>query len=277
MIDIIIYALIFVVSIYVLFFYEKKENKSDKETKKITKPQPTETKVNEEQENMEKQIKIIKDLNTKAIVNHFRETARLKNFFFSHDGQYLTFHDDKKFCLVYLKNLLDRNIRIYSKSVDTDVIAHVSYSEQTKTMAVGLTNSKELLFYVLQNEDPNNKNKLKFIKQEQKKIKTERKYDIKNVAITNCGDITATSGSGQDTVVQLYNTNTCKLISKIDINEIENKEMKFTPDNNFLTVSTSMFEISCIAINKESHHIKNSSTEEIKIKVSFIIFYNILN
>eukprot|EP00340_Litonotus_pictus_P004217 CAMPEP_0170513958 /NCGR_PEP_ID=MMETSP0209-20121228/531_1 /TAXON_ID=665100 ORGANISM="Litonotus pictus, Strain P1" /NCGR_SAMPLE_ID=MMETSP0209 /ASSEMBLY_ACC=CAM_ASM_000301 /LENGTH=271 /DNA_ID=CAMNT_0010797833 /DNA_START=374 /DNA_END=1189 /DNA_ORIENTATION=+ len=132
-------------------------------------------------------------------------------------------------------------------------------------MAVALKNSKEILFYKLQREDPGI-NKLKFIKID-KKIKTERKYDIKNVAINNSGDFIATSGFGQDTNIQIFDYNQGVMIGSIDINAIENKEMKLSPDSNYITISTYMYEIAVIGITKVTYHIKNTSTEETNVKV----------
>ena len=56
-------------------------------------------------------------------------------------------------------------------------------------------------------------------------------------------------------------------IESIDINEINNIELKFTPDDKYLTVSTFMYEIGVIEFKKTSKFNKNNNTEEVITKV----------
>jgi WD40 repeat protein len=79
-----------------------------------------------------------------------------------------------------------------------------------------LKNSKKLVFYEIIKDDSG---KLKLNKQE-KFIATTRKFEIKNVVFSKCGNYIATTGSGQDTVLQVYDANKLTLIESIDIAEV---------------------------------------------------------
>jgi hypothetical protein len=237
---------------------KKKKNEANQEEENTT--LNTNTKKEESKETLTS-----KNISKNSIVNSFRETKGINNFYFSYCGDYLIFHDEKKFCLVYLNNPLEKDIKRYSKNIDNDIIAHISFSSEKKVMAVGLKNSKDILFYSLQKEEESGK--IKFVKLE-KKVHTERKFDIKNIAISADGDIIASSGFGQDTEVQVYSYSLLKQIGAIDINGIENIEMKMSPDSKFITISTFMYEIAVIGITKATIHIKNSTKEETSVKVS---------
>ena len=64
-------------------------------------------------------------------------------------------------------------------------------------------------------------------------------------------------------------------IESIDINEINNIELKFTPDDRYLTVSTFMYEIGVIEFKKTSKFNKNNNTEEVVTKVINFIKYQV--
>lgn len=155
-------------------------------------------------------------LNSKDVfLKSFKDIKDLKDLYFSYDGNYILFHNDKKFSICFLNDLVENNLKFYSKSTEYDFISHVSYADQVKTMAVGLKNSKEILFYELKETD----GKFKFEKVN-KKIETTRKFEIRLIAISPDGNYIATSGSGQDTEVQIYECKTSKLLSSININEV---------------------------------------------------------
>lgn len=263
----------------ILYILKNLKNKNIESEQPLKNKKKKKNEVNQEEDLISKtttkdeEIKeVTKNSSKNSIVNSFRETKGINNYFFSYAGDYLVFHDEKKFCLVYLNNPLEKDIKRYSKNIDNDIIAHVSFSSEKKIMAVGLKNSKDILFYALQKEDETGK--VKFVKLE-KKVHTERKFDIKNISISSDGDIVASSGFGQDTEVQIYSYSQSKLIGAIDINGIENIEMKMSPDSKFITVSTFMYEIAVIGITKATIHIKNSTKEETSIKVSKKNFYSL--
>jgi hypothetical protein len=49
-----------------------------------------------------------------------------------------------------------------------------------------------------------------------KSIKTTRKYEIKRVIFSNDGNFIATTGTGQDTAIQIFDANKKELIEIID-------------------------------------------------------------
>ncbi len=242
---------------------DKRTNKSkNQDVKDDTKPSES-NEINKTEENSreKKEIPSSKDL----IVSHFRESKEILSVDFSSEGNTVIFHDEKKFYLVLNEDstyYLNKNIHIYSKSVEYDVISHCSFSADKKIMAVALKNSKEIHFYELKAQD----SKLKFVKMN-KSIKTERKFDIKKVAITSDAQYVITSGSSQDTQIQIFDVSKCQLVQAIDINEIENEDLRLTPDSDYIAVITAMYNIASIAISRTSHHIKNAQTEEINVKL----------
>ena len=54
----------------------------------------------------------------------------------------------------------------------------------------------------------------------EKFIQTTRKFEIKHVIYSKCGNYVATTGTGQDTVLQVYDANKFNLIESIDIAEV---------------------------------------------------------
>lgn len=268
----IIYLLLVFIPLYFFVLKKKQDNENEISKKDKKKKQENKKEINDSQKTSLENSRSTSTINNKeendskkAIINSFRDGKTISNYYFSPNGDYIVYHDEKKFCLILLTDPLDRDLKKYSKSIDRDVISHVNFAFDTKIMAVGLKNSKELIFYSLEKQEDTGK--LKFVKIE-KIIGTQRKYDIQNVAITNDGNYVATSGSGQDTTIQIYSYMTGKIIGNIDINAIQNFQMKLSPDNKYITISNYMYEISVIAINENTHHIKNSSQEEINVSVS---------
>lgn len=240
---------------------EIKQQRSKKNKKEETeRSSSTEKPVEEIQQKPQEKPKKVYEEN-KAIINHFRETKEIINFNFSADGSVIVFHDEKKFYLAFNSNFLEKNIPIYSKTVEYDVISDAAFSKDKQMMVVALKNSKDLIFYELKEDN----GKLKFFKLD-KKIKTERKFDIKRIIITKDGGFVLTSGTSQDTEIQIFDTTKAAYLNSVDINEIENEDMKFNPDCDYATISTSLYELASIHLSKVSNHKKNSQTEEISMK-----------
>jgi hypothetical protein len=63
-------------------------------------------------------------------------------------------------------------------------------------------------------------------------------------------------------IIKIYNAQNNSLIESIDINEIKNIDLKFSPNDKFLCVTTYMYEIAVIEFKKSSKFNKNSNTEE---------------
>ena len=119
-------------------------------------------------------------------------------------------------------------------------------------------------------EDENKKKKLVL---SDKKIKTTRKFDINHLAFTKCGNYIATSGKNQDTEIQIFDGSKACLIDTVDTNEIQNIELKFTPCDNYLTISTYMYEIVIVQLKKTEKFNKAISGYETSVKVNYIFLF----
>jgi len=107
----------------------------------------------------------------------------------------------------------------------------------------------------------------------EKCIKSTRSYEIKHLAISKCGNFLASSGSGQDTVIQIFDVNNSKMIESIDTNEINNIDIKFSPCDNYLTVSTYMYEIAVMEFKRTVKFNKAIEGDETSLKVNIIYFF----
>ena len=98
-------------------------------------------------------------------------------------------------------------------------------------------------------------------------IKTSRQYEINNLVISKDGNYVATSGTDQDTLIQIYDIKSGSLIENVDTKEIKNVEMKMTPDDRSLTVSTYMREIASIEYKKTEKFNKDAGSYETSMKL----------
>ena len=103
-----------------------------------------------------------------------------------------------------------------------------------------------------------------------KVIKTTRKFGIKQLAMTKCGKFVASSGTDQDTVIQIFNVDKGEMVESIDTGGINNIEMKFTPCDNYLTISTYMCEISVIEFKRTVRFNKEIEGDEVFLKVKIV-------
>lgn len=267
---IIAFILIIFVTLYLLF---RNKNTSDapQSTSKQTKKEETKKEETKKVDNITK-TEDIKEVNPKVVNNKdyliqsLREGKELRNPKVSTDGKVIAFHDDKRIIICLLNNFLEKNPKFISKSVEQDVICDVAFSEEPRRVVAALKNSKNLLFYELVTEG----GKLKLVKMENKIINDDRKFEIKNVALSKDANYVSTIGTGQDTIVRIFDSKTGKSISSMDINEIQNSEIKMTPDDRQLTISTYMYEIAVIEFKKTTKFKKEIEGDEIILKVRVI-------
>jgi WD40 repeat protein len=198
------------------------------------------------------------------IINSFKEVKDLKNAYVIDGGKAILISDEKRILLAYLTSFNEKNPKFISKSVEQDVIADVAYSETKKLVAVGLKNSKDIWFYQVEIDADTNKYKLNKVN---KKIETKRKFEIRAIAISKDGNFVVTSGTGQDTVLQFYDTAKNQLIENIDTSGIENSDMKITSDDKYLTVSTFMYEIAVIEFKRTEKFNKDINAYEVSTKL----------
>ena len=175
--------------------------------------------------------------------------------------------------LCLLNNFSDKNPKFISKSVEQDVVCDVAFSEDPRRLVAGLKNSKNLVVFNLVQED----GKQKLVKIENKVMNDDRKFEIKNVAFSKDSNYISTTGTGQDTVVQIFDVKTGKIITSLDINEIKNSEIKMTPDDRQLTISTFMYEIAVIEFKKTTKFKKEIEGDETIVKVIYIFLISRFN
>ena len=242
---------------------KKKENISQKEE---------ENKKQKEKEEKEKQLKKIKELeieNEKFLKSHLiksiKDLKTIKKIIFAHNGHVIIFCDEKKVCFVYLPTINSNfNPKIISKSIQYDSITDITYSYEKKQIYVSTKNEKKIFYLYFQLKD--NKNKLNL---SEDFIQTERKFEIDQIAITTKeNNFLSTSGTNNDTEIQIFNTISKTLEEKIDTGGIHNIEIKMTPDNKNLLISTFLNEIS--VINLEKNEKFNNATLKYENSFKFI-------
>ena len=225
----------------IIFFLFR--NKPEKEEKKKVKESKEEIK------EIEKEIKKPEEKPSEDIsqylIKSIRDVKELKRCYIFNNGHIILFCDNKKVGFCYLKHLNEKNTKILSKTIELDTITDISFSEEKKIIIVSTKNTKNILYYGFNFE--NGKNKI--IKLE-KTVSTERQFEINNVIISKDGNYISTSGNAEDTEIQIYNSNSNKMIEKISTGSIRNKEMKMSPDDNYILISTFMNEISVIHFEK---------------------------
>ena len=258
--ELIVAIVLISITALVFFFFRKSTKEERKPSEKVKKEEIKES------IQQEKSVPIVHsnavDLK-EHLIKTFKDSKDLRRCYVFHNGHIILFSDDKRISLCYLRKLNDKTQKIISKSVDLDLISDISYSEKAKMIAVTLKNSKNILFYDL--EEENGKNKL--VKTE-KQIPTKRKFEIKYVAITKDGSHVSTSGTDQDTEVQVYNTKTMKMVEKIETGGIYNLQMKMSPDDKDILISTFLNDISVIHFDKKDKFNDQTRTYEAVVSVS---------
>ena len=188
----------------------------------------------------------------------------LKHCLIHHNGHIIVFSDDKRVSLLYFPKLNSKHHKIISKNIDSDSISDISYSENSRQIAVSSKNGKSLFFYEIVCDS--NKNKLS--KRPSAVINTSRKFEIKNVSIRKDGKYVITSGTDQDTEIQVYETKTLKLVDKMETGGINNLEMKMNPNDSDIMVSTFLNDISIIHFDKSEKFNNESKAYEVLEKIT---------
>ena len=242
---------------------KNKENTSEKENKK------EKEKIEKEKELELKKIKEFEKENENFLKEHLiksiKDLKTIKKIIFTHNGHVIIFCDDKQICFVYLPTINSKiNPKIISKSIQYDSITDITYSNEKKQIFVSTKNQKKIFSLNFIQKD--NKNKLNL---SEDFILTERKFEIAQITVTtNENNFISTSGTNNDTEIQIYNTVTKNLEKKIDTGGIHNIEIKMTPDNKDLLISTFLNEIS--VINFEKNEKFNNTTLKYENSFKFI-------
>jgi len=238
-----------IIILSLLYILNKKPNSNEKINK--NKENNSQTENNKKKEKKIELKKIIENENETFLKSHLiksiKDLKTIKKIIFAHNGHVIIFCDEKKVCFVYLPSINSNiNPKIISKSIQYDSITDITYSDKKKQIYVSTKNQKKIFYLNFQFKD--NKNKLNL---SEDFIQTERKFEIDQIAITtNENNFLSTSGTNNDTEIQIYNTVSKTLEEKIDTGGIHNIEIKMTPDNKNLLISTFLNEISVIFLEK---------------------------
>lgn len=241
--EFIIAFILIAIPLFVYFFLIKTSSSAKPKEKEETKKEVEMVKVEESSKPEQKE----KTVNPKDyLIKTFKDTKDLRRCYIHHNGHVVIYSDDKRISFAYIKYIGGKGQKIISKSVDRDLISDIAYSEKSRKIAVTLKNSKNILFYSL--VDDNGKTKLQQLPQS---IETKRKFEIKEVVISNDGNYVSTSGTDQDTEIQIYNIESMKLIDKLETGGINNLQIKMSQDDNDILVSTFLNDISVIHFDKK--------------------------
>lgn len=244
-----------IIILSLLYILNKKPNSNEKLNKnKENISQKEENNKQKEKKEKEEQLKKIKESEIENenflkshLIKSIKDLKTIKKVIFAHNGHVIIFCDEKKVCFVYLPTINSNiNPKIISKSIQYDSITDITYSNEKKQIFVSTKNEKKIFYLYFQLKD--NKNKLNL---SEDFIQTERKFEIDQIAITTKeNNFLSTSGTNNDTEIQIYNTISKSLEEKIDTGGIHNIEIKMTPDNKNLLISTFLNEISVINLEK---------------------------
>ena len=244
-----------IIILSLLYILNKKPNSNEKLNKnKENISQKEENNKQKEKKEKEEKLKKIKESEIENenflkshLIKSIKDLKTIKKVIFAHNGHVIIFCDEKKVCFVYLPTINSNiNPKIISKSIQYDSITDITYSYEKKQIYVSTKNEKKIFYLYFQLKD--NKNKLNL---SEDFIQTERKFEIDQIAITTKeNNFLSTSGTNNDTEIQIYNTISKSLEEKIDTGGIHNIEIKMTPDNKNLLISTFLNEISVINLEK---------------------------
>ena len=244
-----------IIILSLLYILNKKPNSNEKLNKnKENISQKEENNKQKEKKEKEEKLKKIKESEIENenflkshLIKSIKDLKTIKKVIFAHNGHVIIFCVEKKVCFVYLPTINSNiNPKIISKSIQYDSITDITYSNEKKQIFVSTKNEKKIFYLYFQLKD--NKNKLNL---SEDFIQTERKFEIDQIAITTKeNNFLSTSGTNNDTEIQIYNTISKSLEEKIDTGGIHNIEIKMTPDNKNLLISTFLNEISVINLEK---------------------------
>ena len=192
--------------------------------------------------------------NDKYLIKTIKEDKEMTHCYFYNNGHFILFCSSKKVSLCYIKNINCKSQKIYSKNIDRDSINDVSFSPNSKIVVCATKNSKSILFYEISKID----GKIKLSKLDNKLISTQRPYEINSIVMSKNGDMICTSGTNDDTEIQIYDSKTLEKIFTQSTGGIHNFQILMGPNDNDLLISTFMNDISVINFNKSDKF--NSTT-----------------
>ena len=244
MFGIIIGGILLIIAIYIFFGPQKSEEKP-KETKKIKNPPIEKEKEIKEtkKEKIEKEEPKI-DI-SKYLIRTIKECNNMSKCYFYKKGHLILFCDERKLSLCHLKNFINESPKIYSKTIEKDLIVDICLSPEKKTIFCANKNSKAILFYVLDKVD----GKIKLVKLD-KSIICNRPYEIRSIVCNESGTLLCSIGTNDDTEIQIFDPISSEIKFKESTSAIQNLQMLMGPNDNDLLISTFMNDISVLNLEK---------------------------
>ena len=265
MFTIIVGGILFIFALYYLFGSKssedkpkekeknKKQKKDNKNIKQITKEEKNEKESNPIKTDIEKPEPKI-DL-SKYLFKTIKECNNMSKCYFYKNGHLILFCDEKKISLCLIKNFFNESPKIYSKTIEKDVIADICLSPEKKMVFCANKNSKSILFYTLEKVD----GKIKLVKLD-KSITCSRPYEIKSIVSNSSGNLICSIGTNDDTEVQIFDPVSSELKFKGSTGAIQNFQMIMGFNDTDLLISTYMNDIS--VLNFETSDKFNSETKK---------------
>ena len=265
MFTIIIGFILFLIALYILFgskssegkSKEKKETSKKNDIKKIVKEKEEKKDINEI--NPEKEPKI--DI-SKYLYKTIKECNSMLKCYFYKNGHLILFCDEKKISLCLIKSFFSEAPKIYSKTIEKDLIADICLSPEKKLIFCANKNSKSILFFTLEKVE----GKIKLVKLD-KTIKCERPYEIKSIVSNSSGNLICSIGTNDDTEIQIFDAISSEIKYKDSTNSIQNFQMIFGPNDSDLLISTYMNDISVLNFEKTEKF--NNETKKYENKYKF--------
>lgn len=127
MFEIVVAVLLVLITVLYFAFSSKASKAKEPEVTNNTSQNKAETIKNVVEEKNEKIVD-----NKSILINSFREGKDLRHPFCTKDGKYIFFHDDKRIYLGLINNLVEKNPKFLTKTIEQDLIADASFSEDKK-------------------------------------------------------------------------------------------------------------------------------------------------
>ena len=265
MFTIIIGFILFLIALYILFgskssegkSKEKKETSKKNDIKKFEKEKEEKKDINEIIQEKEPKIDI-----SKYLYKTIKECNNMLKCYFYKNGHLILFCDEKKISLCLIKSFFSEAPKIYSKTIEKDLIADICLSPEKKLIFCANKNSKSILFFTLEKVE----GKIKLVKLD-KTIKCERPYEIKSIVSNSSGNLICSIGTNDDTEIQIFDAISSEIKYKDSTNSIQNFQMIFGPNDSDLLISTYMNDISVLNFEKTEKF--NNETKKYENKYKF--------
>ena len=240
MLSLIIGGILLILALYIFFGPQKSEPKPQ-ENKNIKNP-PIEKEKEKEIKKEKEEPKI--DI-SKYLIKTIKECNGMSKCYFYKKGHLILFCDERKLSLCHLKSFLNESPKIYSKTIEKDLIVDICLSPEKKTIFCANKNSKSILYYILDKVD----GKIKLVKLD-KSIICNRPYEIRSIVCNESGTLLCSIGTNDDTEIQIFDPISSEIKFKESTSAIQNLQMLMGPNDTDLLISTFMNDISVLNFEK---------------------------